>query len=535
MQWRCREMIMETIKKKNKTHTTYSDAPFAVKVRTESNNLGTLKTIFVLFLIFSQAAILILSSLYFHALFGGYTTITLAISLFLCIYVLSSDFHGHAKAVWIIFLLVCFGFGWIFFLMSDKNILFARSRKKYQKIFKQNQNLQQQTDLSVLENDNIKSSCQYLYNSGKFVAHTDSKTTYYPSGTKLFDAILEELEKAKDFVFIEYYIVANGILLNKFLDILKEKVKQGVDVRIIYDDMGSHGTLKRRTKKEIANAGIKIQDFNRMVPIFNVALNLRDHRKIVVIDGKVCFTGGANLADEYTNEKRMHGYWKDAGIKVEGRATDNFTIAFLNQWQFLTKQQTEIQPFLNKSQKLEGDGVVVPFVTGPHYKNSIAQNIYANEIANAKEKLFIMTPYFIPDETITNLLKLKAKAGVDVRIILPEVPDKKFVYDASRNYAEKLMDSGVRVFTFTHSFVHSKIVLTENSAIVGSINMDLRSFNQQFESAVLTNNKSVMKDVSADFEKTILYCQEVTDKNKKRKKLTYRIWAGLLHLISTFM
>ncbi len=527
---------METIKKKNRAHNSiHSDAPFTVKVRTESNNLGAFKTMFVLFLIFSQAAILILSSLYFHALFGGYTAITLGISLVLCIYVLSSEFHGHAKAVWIIFLLVCFGFGWIFFLMSDKNILFARSRRKYQKIFLQNKNLQQQTDLSSHENVEIKTACQYLFNTGDFVSYTNSKTTYYPSGAQFFDAVLEEIEKAKEFVFIEYYIVANGILLDKFLSVLKEKVKQGVDVRLIYDDMGSHGTLKRRTKKEIAKAGIKIQDFNRMVPIFNVALNLRDHRKIVIVDGKVSFTGGANLADEYTNEKRMHGYWKDAGIKVEGVATDNFTIAFLSQWQFLTKQKIDCTPFLSKAETFESDGVVVPFVTGPHYKNSIAQNIFSEVISNSKEKLYVMTPYFIPDETITNLLKCKAKAGVDVRLILPGVPDKKFVYDASRNYAEKLMDSGVRVFTFTHSFVHSKIVLTENSAIVGSINMDLRSFGQQFESAVLTDSHSLLKDVNEDFEKTIRYSEEVTDYNKKRRKLSYRIWAGLLHLISTFM
>jgi len=529
---------METLKKGVKRpRIKHSEDIFTLKVRTESNSLGVLKTLIVLAIIFSQAAILIVANLFVSSIFQWFVAVSVAITLITSIYVLSSEFHGHAKAVWIFFLLVCFEFGYLFFFMSDKHILFARQRRIYQKIFEQNKGLQKQKDMTSIECKETKSCCKYLYTAGDFVAHSDSKVEYYPSGTKFFDAVLEELEKAQEFVFIEFYLVANGVLLNRTLSILKEKVKKGVDVRIIYDDMGSHGTLKRKTKKDIEKAGIKLQSFNKMVPIFNVALNLRDHRKIIVIDGKVSFTGGANLADEYINEKRMHGYWKDCGVKIEGRATDNFTIAFLEQWQFLTKQRDNVADFLNKAEDFsaESDGVVVPFVTGPNYHLSIAQNVYANVIANAKEKIYIMTPYFIPDETITNLLRSKARAGVDVRIVLPEVADKKIVYIVSRNNAEKLIDCGVKVFTMTHSFVHSKVVLSENSAVVGSINMDLRSFGQQFESAILTNDMSTMQQVEQDFEKTISYSQEITQNLKKRNKFLYRVMAGILNLISPFM
>lgn len=508
---------------------------YALKIKTESNSLGLLKTMILLFLILLQFVMFPIAYLFFLSVFKWYIIFAVTMTLITCVYVLSSDFHGQAKATWILFLLVSFGFGFIIYFMSDKHVLFVRAKKKYNKIFEQNKNLQKQADLTIVENKEVKTNCNYLYNAGRFVTHANSKTTYFSSGAQLFDSILDEIEKAKEFIFIEYYIVANGVLLQRFMDILKEKVKQGVDVRIIYDDFGSHGTLKRKTKKEMVKSGIKLHAFNRMAPIFNIAFNLRDHRKIVIVDGKVSFTGGANIADEYTNEKRAHGYWKDCGIKIEGKATDNFTIAFLSQWQFLNNKEIDYQKFINKAEDYKSDGVIVPYVSGPNSPYSIAQNMYANEISNAKEKLYIMTPYFVPDETIINLLKNKARSGVDVRIILPDIADKKFVYIVSRNNAEKLMRYGVKVYTMTSSFVHSKLVYTENSAIVGSINMDLRSFNQQFESAVFTNETSTLKQIANDFEFTINHSKEIIKKNKKRNKISFRIIAGLFNLVSPFM
>ena len=512
-----------------------NDNIYALKIKTESNNLGVLKTLIVILLIILQASILVLSYLYFSALFEWYFILSLALTFVTCIYVLSSDYHGQAKATWIFFLLISFGFGYLMYFMSDKRVLFAKSKKKYNKIIFKTQCVQKHNSLTKIKDMEVKANCEYLYRTGNFVTHFDSKTRYFSSGTQLFDDILENLEKAKNYIFIEYFIISNGVLLDRFLEILKQKAKEGVDVRIIYDDMGSHGTLKRKTKKDIISAGIKLQHFNRLVPVFNIALNLRNHRKIVVIDGEVSYTGGANLADEYTNEKRMHGYWKDCGIKVSGKATDNLTIAFLQEWQFLTNQDVDYANFLSTASAQESDGVVVPFVSGPNYSFSIAQNMYANVIAGAKERLYIMTPYFIPDETITNLLINKARSGVDVRIILPDVADKKYVYIVSRNNAEKLLACGARVYTMTHSFVHSKVMLTENSAIVGSINMDLRSFNQQFESAVYTNQKETMQDIRADFDFAMAHSQEITPANKRRNRVSYRAVAGLFNLISPFM
>lgn len=512
-----------------------SEHIFALKVRTESNGIGVLKTIIVLLLILMQVAFLALSYIYFMSLFRWYFVLAMCFTGIACIHVLSSDYHGQAKATWVLFLLVTFSFGYAIYFLSDKRVLFARSRKKYNKILEHTKTLQEQTDLSCISSKEMVSNCKYLEKAGNFVAHQNSKTTYYSSGASFFDEVLEELKTAKEFIFIEYFIVSSGVLLNRFLDILKEKVSSGVDVRMIYDDMGSHGTLLSKAKKEILSAGIKLVPFNRLVPVFNIALNLRNHRKIVVVDGRVAFTGGTNLADEYVNEKRMHGYWKDAGIKIEGPAVDNFTVSYLSEWQFLTNTEIDYKSFLNKCQGIKSDGVVVPFVSGPNYPLSIAENMYANEFSNAKEKLYIMTPYFIPDETLTNLLINKARSGVDVRIILPDVADKKFVYIVSRNNIEKLIKFGVKAYTMTHSFVHSKVILTENSAIVGSINVDLRSFNQQFESAVLTNETSTLEAIQKDFDYTISKSEEITSKNQKRRNPFFRIFAGLFNLISPFM
>lgn len=512
-----------------------SDHIFALKIKTESNSLGVLKSFIVLLLIFLQAALLILSYLYILYGFQWYILFSFICTVVCCIYVLSSDYHGQAKATWVFFLLACSSFAYIIYFMSDKHILFSNSKKKYSNILLMTNCLQKQLDLNQIQDLKTKSNCTYLYDAGQFVAHNSSKTKYFPSGAQIFDSILEDLKKAKEFIFIEFFIISDGVLLKRFLDVLKVKSSEGVDIRIIYDDMGSHKTLKRRTKKLITSYGIKLQCFNRLVPIFNIALNLRDHRKLIIIDGKVSYTGGVNLADEYINEKRMHGYWKDSGIRVEGTATDNFTIAFLTQWKFLTKEGIEWKNYINKAKKFECDGVVVPFVSGPNYSYSISQNMYTNLISNAEKSIYIMTPYFIPDETLMNLLINKARSGVDVRIILPEVADKRFVYIVSRNNAEKLIKFGVKVYTMTSSFVHSKIVLTDNSAIVGSINMDLRSFNQQFESAVYISDSSTINEIEYDFANVFNYSKQILDNTCWRKSKWYRMLACLLNIISPFM
>lgn len=506
-----------------------------IKIKTESNTLGILKTLVILFLIFVQFAVLITSYIYLTHVFQWIALLSFIFSFITCIYVLSSNKSGQVKATWILFLLICSSFGYIIYLLSDERILFRTSKKKYNKIHKETENLIPQTRIPTKISAETKEMCNYLKNAGNFSCYQNSSLEYFSSGTQLFDDILEKIATAKSYIFIEYFIISDGTLFNRFYDILAEKAKAGVDVRIIYDDMGSHKTLSRKNKKRIADAGIKLKPFNKLVPMFNIALNLRNHRKIVVVDGQSAYTGGANLADEYINEKRMHGYWKDCGIRLQGECVNAFVVEYLRQWQFLTNETINYENFLNKHISQKSTSAVIPFVDGPNLNERIGRNAYINMIANAKEKLYIMSPYFIPDETIISMLSAKAQAGVDVKLILPDIADKRFVYYVSRSIAEKLTDSGVQLFTMTKSFVHSKIVLNEHAVIVGSINVDQRSFTQQFESAVFTNDEKILKSVENDFKKTIKNSLMVTGKHKKNNNLIHRILAGLFRIISPFM
>lgn len=506
-----------------------------VKIKTETN-FGVLKTFVVAIFILLQFVFILFTWHYLFNLFTWLLVASYALTLCFCLIILSTKRTGQVKAIWILFMLLCPTFGWLIFLLSNERVMFAKNKRKYKKIFertKQNNNI-------LLKNQSINEcvqrDCYYLQKSGNFGAYYNVNSQYYSNGAELFDNIIQALKDAKKFIFIEYFIIADGVLLNRITEVLKQKAKNNVDVRIIYDDMGSHGTLSRKIKKELKNAGIKVVSFNKLVPVFNLALNLRDHRKIVVVDGVVSFTGGANLADEYINEKRTHGYWKDCGIKVCGNATDTFTLAFLRQWEFITGKKQEVEQFLNQTniagQEADGGEVLVPYITGPDYSDKIARDVYENIIASANQKIYIMTPYFIPDETLFNLLKNKAKSGVDVHIVLPEVADKKSVYLITLDGAEMLIDCGVKVHLMKNSFVHSKVVLTENSAVIGSINMDQRSFYQQFESAVYTNNKEIMQSVQQDFEQTF---ERSKIHIRKPKNLILRLITYVLRLISPLM
>ena len=506
-----------------------------VKVKTETGGLGGLKTLIVIAIIGVQLAFLIFLNVRFAFAVKWVMIASFVLSLLTCVYVLSSNKNSLSKAVWIIFLLLGFSFGYIIYFLSDERIFFAKARRRYNGVYKNAEQYIKKSEMVKSENPSVQNDCKYLETAGKFTCYQDTAVEYFPSGYLFFESLLERLKTARKFIFIEYFIVSDGNLLNRFIDILKERTNQGVTVRLIYDDMGSHKTLSLKSKNRLKKAGVSIMSFNRLVPIFSVALNYRDHRKMVIIDGETAYSGGCNLADEYVNEKRMYGYWKDTGIKLDGKAVDGFTLVFLRQWEYLVKKREDYSQFINLATPKKSSSVVVPYADGLDYALPIGKNVYENMISGANEKIYIMTPYFILDDTMTNLLINKSLSGVDVRIILPEVPDKAFVYGVSRNNAEKLIDYGVKVYCMKHSFVHSKLLLTENSVVVGSINMDLRSFYQQFECAVYTDDKGVMDSVMDDFTQTIELSVLITENNKMRKNIFYRAFAALMQVFAPFM
>ena len=516
----------------NQNKASRSPDKSVLKIRTEKNAFfGTIKVASVALLVLLQLGIQIFLYSVFALASGVYALIAFILSFISCIFLLSSNRSPASKAVWTLIILIFFEVGFILYILTNDKFFFRRNRKRFKEVFAKSEPQRKEYTDPEISDARVKEDCEYLKRVGGFTAFTATDTKYFPSGGQLFDDVLEKISKAEKFVFIEFFIISDGILLEKFLNILTEKVKSGVDVRIIYDDLGSR-SFSWKTRKRIKKSGIKLMTFNKLVPMVNMVLNIRDHRKIVVVDGKFAYTGGANIADEYTNESRLYGYWKDEGVRIEGEAVDGFTLMFLRQWDFLTRKFGNYEPYFSLADKKDNGFVTVPFSSGLDRDVYIGKELYLNVIAKAQEKLYLMTPYLVPDDALFNMLVNKAQSGCDVRIVLPAIPDKPYVYVVSLDFAARLADKGVKILLMRDSFVHSKLVLTDYCAIAGSINIDLRSFYQQFESALYTNDSAVLSEIGQDFEKTFAECEPLT---KKKNNAKNRLLALLLKVVSPLM
>jgi cardiolipin synthase len=510
-----------------------SKAPDAktVKIRTEHNGLSSFKTLFALFLIFLQLGIIISLNFLFVIAARWYLIFLAVVSIITAITVLSSHRSGQAKAVWILFILVFFSFGFIVYFLSNDKFMYHRQRKRHKRIYSRS-NMSVRRTCVPQESSKLYLTSKYLYNAGGFATYTNTKLKYFPSGASMFDDVLDHLKDAKQYIFIEYFAIADGVLLKRIWDILEQKLKEGVDVRIIFDDMGSR-VLSLKTRKKMRAAGVKLKVFNRLLSRFTFALNYRDHRKIIVIDGKVAYTGGCNMADEYINEKRMHGYWKDTGLRIEGEAVDSMTLIFLRQWEFVLNKQEEYSKYIDRYEELPSDSFVLPYASGPEFEQSICKAVFEEVMSSARQKLYIMTPYFIPDESITQHLINLALAGVDVRIVLPSIPDKYYVYLVSKDNAERLTKYGVKIYYMEETFVHSKLMLNEGCAVIGSVNVDMRSFYQQFENGIVTDDSQTLADIEKDFNNVFADSKCVT--KPQHNGLLKSIAIAVLRFVSPLM
>lgn len=420
--------------------------------------------------------------------------------------------------LWIILILLFPLFGTILYTVFGtslrRNKLFRKiikSEKENYKYLVQDEKIMEK----IIKND--RDDLQYIANYSGYPVTTKNKAEYYELGEKFYPEFLKELKKAKKFIFMEYFIINKGKMWDSILEVLKEKVKAGVDVRLIYDDMGSITMLSEKYPKELSELGIKCVAFNKMSPFKGIFMNNRDHRKITVIDGKVAFTGGVNLSDEYINEKERFGIWKDNGIKIEGDAVWNFTVMFLTLWNVnvdKSEQDENFEKFKAESLVKTSDGFTAPYGLSPLYKYSTGEDIYLNMINGSRSYLYIMTPYLVPDIDIVNSLIRAAKRGVDVRIIVPGIPDKKFVYALTKTYFKPLHDSGVKIYIYDKGFVHSKVFVSDDTkAVVGTINLDYRSLYLHFENGIYFEENSVIKKVKEDCIKTCAECHTIKDQD----------------------
>ena len=377
----------------------------------------------------------------------------------------------------------------------------------------------------------------YLMNYLNFPVTKNNNINYYKLGELAYPEMLKELKNAKKFIFLEYFIIKNGTMWSEILKILEEKAKEGLDVRLIYDDMGCIALLPTSYPKQMEEKGIKCIAFNKLNPFLGVIMNNRDHRKMMIIDGKTVFSGGMNLADEYINLEHPYGKWKDNGIKITGEAVWNFTIMFLNMWNSYRKDDVNYEKYKSdfSKEKLEQNGYTIPYGETPLDNEIVGENVYLNIINQAQKYVYIMTPYLIIDTDMINSLILAAKRGVDVRIVVPGIPDKKIVYSLTTSYFETLIKNGVKIYKYTPGFVHSKVFVSDdNIATVGTINLDYRSLYLHFECGIFMQDVEVIKDVKKDLVDTIGESHFVS-KKEAMPKLLKSVWQAVLRLFAPLM
>ena len=367
-------------------------------------------------------------------------------------------------------------------------------------------------------------------------AWTNTEAHYFRVGEEMFASMCEELEKAEKFIFLEYFIIEEGKMWNTILDILTRKAKEGVDVRIIYDDVGSIATLPQHYDRYLVSLGIRAVRFNRFIPTLNTYLNYRNHRKMMIIDGNAGYMGGINLADEYINEKVRCGYWKDTGVLLRGEGTANMTSLFLQMWEYVTGEKiTNFESYL-PTVKLPQDGWVQPFADSPLDDLNIGESTYLQIIHNARKYVYITTPYLVLDNEMITALTIAAQSGVDVRILTPGIPDKKLVYMITRSYYQQLHRAGVKIYEYRPGFLHAKsIVSDDDTAIVGTINMDYRSFFLHFECATCFYNSSVVAAVKQDILETINVSRAINDAWLRRVPWLQSIAASVLRLFAPLL
>lgn len=460
----------------------------------------------IITLVFMVLGELALGVLLFNYLTSKFVFIEVFLHILAVIVVLNiirTSKHLSSDITWI-FLIILFPVPATFvFLMTYFNLFINRTFKSIVKEEKKAVTFLNQDD-EVLED--LKNECPTYYQDFMFLKNSNfpiyynNNFDYYSPGEKGFPVLLSELKKAKKYIFMEYFIIEEGIMFNSILDILKEKVKEGVECRVMYDDMGSLHTLPKSYANILESYGIKAVTFNKVTPILSTIMNNRDHRKILIIDGKVAFSGGINLADEYINKKVVHGKWLDNIIRVKGKAVDSMLVTFLTNWNALRHEDVDYRDFMVEHREKVKDGFIVPYSETPLDFELTAQSVYMDILNRAQDYVYIMTPYLIIDEEMINCLIHTAKKGVDVKIIVPGVADKKIIHDIGESYYDQLIRGGVKIYEYRPGFVHAKVFVSDDiSSVVGTINLDYRSLYLHFENAVLLYKSKKIMDIKKDF------------------------------------
>lgn len=464
------------------------------------------------------------------------------LSILVCLYIVSKSGTGAYKLIWIFVILLFPVFGGLLYLLisfQGTTRSFSRRTAKTEAKAKGLLAFPGTAEADLLDAlPDRAAQLQYLQNHAGFPVYTDSETVYLSPGEEKYEALLVQLEKAQRYIFLEYFIIQEGILWNSVLEILKQKVAQGVKVRVLYDDLGCFLKLPKDYDCTLRNMGIECQVFNRFKPVLTSVQNNRDHRKIAVIDGKIAFTGGINLADEYINAVEKFGHWKDASVMVQGKAAWSFTLMFLQMWELATgvdEDYAQYYPWILTECPVKISGYVQPYADSPMDTENVGEHVYLQIVNTARRYLYITTPYLIIDESMMSSLCLASKSGVDVRIVTPHKWDKWFVHMTTRSYYRELIASGVQIYEYTRGFVHAKTFVSDDTvATVGTTNLDYRSLYLSFECGALMYKTDAVMQVKEDFLQTLEQCHRITEQDCQCGPIK-RIFQDILRLFAPLM
>lgn len=477
---------------------------------------------------------------YYHQLLIASIILTFVV----VIYIVNKDYNPAFKISWIVPIVALPVFGTLVFLASRFQITRKIFNQKIIDKFEETKPYLQQDRPTTLEleKDNVyvKNISKYVHHYAGYPIHRGTKTKYFPIGEDFFEDLKQELANAKHFIFMEFFIIGEGKMWSEVLEILSKKASEGVDVRLIYDGMGSQLILPHNYHKKLDKMGIKCSVFSPFVPLWSSVQTKRDHRKIVVIDGHTAYTGGVNLSDEYINHVVRFGHWKDTAIKIHGEAVVNFTMMFFNMWNYTNSTSEnnykDYFPHVHHPQAFTDDGYVMPYGDIPIDNENVGKSVYLDIINKAKEYVYIMTPYLILDNEMVTALSIASKSGIDVRIIVPGIPDKWYAYGIAQSFFKDLTKVGVRVYIYSKGFVHAKSFVSDDyTAVVGSINLDFRSLYLHFEDAVFMYKSSAVDDVKQDFLDTLKSCQLIDEDYLKNIPLWKKTINALLRMLSPML
>ncbi len=461
------------------------------------------------------------------------------LSIFLAVHIINKHGNHAFKLPWIIFILIVPIVGVPTYLFWGGGRVLPHLKKRMKK--------SEANYIDLLPDDrNVRSKlcyedllharqASYLSRETDFPVYAGTRAEYLSPGEVLLPRLIEELKAAKEYIFIEFFILAEGKMWDEIHSVLKQKAAEGVEIKIIFDDFGS---IKRQHKgfvKQLQNEGISISIFNKIRPSVDICMNNRNHRKIIVIDGKAALTGGINIADEYTNHIERFGYWMDCGILLHGDAVTSFAVMFMSMWTFTTGQVLDGKKYI-KNYSEPHDGFVLPYCDGPLNDRDPAEGIYMQILNTSQRYVYIVTPYLIVNSTMITALSLAAKSGIDVRIITPKKWDKWYVHPVTQHNYEPLLQAGVKIYEYTPGFIHSKLFVSDDSiATVGTINMDYRSFYIHFEcGAWICQNKAV-GEIKTHFMSILEECEEIKLAVWKKRPLLQKIKQSVLSLFAPFM